>query len=427
MNEPTPSIRTAAPTFLARAARRVALALASSLALAGVAAGCADQAPPVDTKPQPLAVQSFARQWATELKLTGDKPITRIYDRGDYVFGYTDSDLVHVLRRDTGVQVRTDEVQGATYRLRAPVVLKETVTYPTTTNLQVFQHNGVKVRTIELNGAIRADAVGEANSIYAAVDAPHGGGRIKKIDLFNRLDLPAWELQAYAGGFPGAPAVSGGVLYAAQESGRVYAVAVENREPIWPMEDLLTFDSRASVVADLKADDAGVYVPTFEGKLYCLNRINGQVKWQYFGSGPLETSPIITNDSVYQLDPNRGWVAINKVEDVELKQPQYNRGHRWANKDVKQILAQDDKNTFVLLKDNTIAALDKKTGERKFTAKRKDFVAFSTNTRDGTIFAADRTGRVMAIRAVYLPGEIGEVVMLDDAREAKLPALASAH
>ena len=54
--------------------------------------------------------------------------------------------------------------------------------------------------------------------------------------------------------------------------------------------------------------------------------------------------------------------------------------------------------------------LDKKTGEPVFSSQRKDLVAFATNTKDSTLYAATKDGRVLAFKAVTVPGVIGEVV-----------------
>jgi outer membrane protein assembly factor BamB len=202
----------------------------------------------------------------------------------------------------------------------------------------------------------------------------------------------------------------------------VYAVNAESNQPIWPVFTPpygQVFDTRSGVTADLKADDAGLYVPTVsEGRLYCLNRTNGSVKWQWTGTGALTVSPVVTTDTVYQTDPNLGMVAIDKQEGPDVTTPQFNRlpgkGVRWSLADVKQVLAQDDKYTYALRRDNVIVALDKRTGETQFTSRRKDFHTFATNPKDGTVYAATKGGRVVAVKGVFQPGQVGEVVRSDE-------------
>jgi hypothetical protein len=84
-----------------------------------------------------------------------------------------------------------------------------------------------------------------------------------------------------------------------------------------------------------------------------------------------------------------------------------------------RFLAEDDQYAFLLGKGNSVVAVDKKTGEVKFTSRRSDLVAFAQNTTDGVIFATTKAGRVIAAVAVKHHGEVGELVW---AEPADLPA-----
>ena len=101
---------------------------------------------------------------------------------------------------------------------------------------------------------------------------------------------------------------------------------------------------------------------------------------------------------------------------------------RWERTDVAQVLSQDDKYTYVVRKDNVIAALDKKSGEAQFTSRRKDFAAYASNPKDGTVYAATKGGRIVAVKAVLTPGQVGELVM-ERIREGskQAPAVARAE
>ena len=116
----------------------------------------------------------------------------------------------------------------------------------------------------------------------------------------------------------------------------------------------------------------------------------------------------MTSDTVYQYVAGDGLVALDKATG------EYNRKPRWAAKDARQFLAQDGSNAYVRMRDNRIAALDKKTGEVRFTSGRRDLAVFCTNVlkEDGMIYAATKRGRIIAIRPVLKPGSVGEVVMV---------------
>lgn len=404
----------------ARAAAAVCAAVAGGLL--GLA-GCAGSSGSAEVAgvPQALPAPGFAREWATVLDLKNDE-VDRLFVRDELLFVYTKKGSSYVLSRDSGGIQHLEAVPGGNYRLRPPVVLPDRILYPTTSDIAVYNRQGQPLRTIDVGGAFRSNAVVGGRSVFIAVDSPNGGSRVAKIDVplsnANDPNLPSgkrsWELQAFRGGMSAAPAVQADAVYAADESGLVYAVTADGREPIWPISNPPfgnTFDARSPVTADVIADETGVYVATAgEGKLYCLSRNTGQVRWQYFGSGALTATPVVTPDTVYVLDPNRGMVALNKGDAPDPASPQFNRTPRWTQTGVRQILAQDDKYTYGLRNDNVIVALDKQTGAVEFVSRRKDLHAFATNAKDGTLYAATKGGRVLAVKPVFQAGQVGEVV-----------------
>lgn len=397
--------------------RLAALALAAAAALGTVAVvgGCSD----TSGTPAPigdLRAPSLARQWAANLQLNSGDEVASVHVRDDWVIVYSKKGRAYALRRSDGTPVFAVEVPGGSFRLWAPVVLKDSIVFPTTDTLEVYDLIGVHTRSISMRAAIRADCVGERTGVFVPIDSPNGGARLVRWDLANKnTTIPEWELQVWRGGVSAAPAVHTDAVYFAADVGEVYAVSADRRDPIWPLRNPDNiFDARAGIVAPLKADDVGVYVPCVDGKFYCVHRTAGTVRWQYYAKGALETAPVVTADTVYLKDPGRGWVAIDKIENPELKVPQYNRAPRWARTDIDQVLSQDEKYVYAKDTKNFVVAYDKKTGVEAFRSKRSDFGMFGTNGRDGIAYTVSRTGRVVAIRPVLKEGQSGEVVQLDD-------------
>ena len=62
---------------------------------------------------------------------------------------------------------------------------------------------------------------------------------------------------------------------------------------------------------------------------------------------------------------------------------------------------------------NTSVAVDKATGEERF-ASNTPFDLYAANEKDGIIYGANKTGLVVAIRPVLIPGQVGVLVMNDD-------------
>jgi hypothetical protein len=122
-----------------------------------------------------------------------------------------------------------------------------------------------------------------------------------------------------------------------------------------------------------------------------------------------------------------GIVAIDKADNPEIKEPQHTRTPRWKSKDISRVLAQDERHTFALRKNNALVALDKATGQKRFESRRKDLGIFASNSKDGMLYAATKGGRILAIRAVTSPGEVGEMVQGDDAPRQFRESLAAAE
>jgi outer membrane protein assembly factor BamB len=175
-----------------------------------------------------------------------------------------------------------------------------------------------------------------------------------------------------------------------------------------------TFITYGQIRADVKADEFGVYVASTDSKVYCVDRNNSKIKWQYFAGAALQDSPVVTKDRVYQAIPGRGVAAINKTEQKNNTQPQwqYNREALWVVENALQFLADDDKYAYLRGRDNTIIAVDRATGEVTFESTRSDFDVFGSNDKsDGIIYASTSRGQVMAIKPVLRPGSVGEIVL----------------
>jgi len=216
-------------------------------------------------------------------------------------------------------------------------------------------------------------------------------------------------LQVWKGQVSSAPAIVGDSVYFAADVGWVYAVGGAHRDPIWPLSNPDNiFDARSRILAPLKADATGLYVSCLDGHFFRLHLTRGTIWWHYFASGPLEHAPVLLSDTVMLADPHRGWLAIDKIDNPDIKTPQFIRTPRWARDDIVQILCSDDKHIYAKNNKNHVVAYDKKTGEEKFQSRRSDFRTFGTNIYDGVTYTISGGGRVVAIKPVFQPGQTGE-------------------
>jgi outer membrane protein assembly factor BamB len=210
------------------------------------------------------------------------------------------------------------------------------------------------------------------------------------------------------GGLDSTPALFEDNLFIGGGDGNVYAVAAANREAVWSLKDG-AFKTQGPIQADLAVDANGVYVASTDSRLYCLNRATGRLRWQFYASTALTDGPVVTKAFLYQPIPGQGIAAIPNGEGA------YNRKPSWVALGMTQYLAEDDKLVYLRRgADNVIVAVDKQSGEQRFESNRRDLVAFAINRKaDGTIFAASKTNRVLAIKPVLRPGVVGELVWND--------------
>jgi hypothetical protein len=233
-----------------------------------------------------------------------------------------------------------------------------------------------------------------------------------------------WQLMIPKGGLAATPALYDDVLFVGGGDGNVYAVAAANREPLWPLKGG-AFPTEGPIVADVVADDTGVYAASTDGNLYVLNRGSGKLKWVFFGGRPLTDDFAVTATTVYVPMPGAGIAALSKGEN-ETGNPQLdsNRRPMWLAPGMTQFLSEDERFAYLRRgEDNVIVAIDKVSGEQMFVNHRRDLTQFATNTKgDGMIYAASSTNRVVAIKPVLRPGVVGELVW----NEADVPGEALA-
>jgi len=401
------------------------------LMTAALIAGCADgNKVGNDANPQPLKNKSFAGQWTTRLSDAGSDPITAVYVTDQFVFAYRRGGTSTVIDRPSGRLLHIDGPMDGAVSMHPPVVLKDRIVYPTTTFLEVFDLRGRyiphatrptdeldKPFSQDLKFPIRSDAVGSGKVVVLGADSA-GGGRAVEIDMTRPYAPELWTLLEPAASVSAEPAVVGDVVYIAAANGRVAAVTLENRTPLWGLESA-EFVTYGPIVANLAADETGLYVASMDTKLYCLTRSNGKVKWQYFAGRPLRDPPVVTKEMIYQFAPGTGVAAIDKAQAITSQSPTYNREPRWVAADAVQFLSDDDRYAYVRSNDNHIVAIDKKTGQPAFTSERNDLTAFATSTKgDGMTYCASSAGEIIAVKPVLQPGLVGEVVMVPIAPQA---------
>jgi len=380
------------------------------LAVLGALVGCTHHAgstsqPAAKVAPVPATVdalpaQGFSRDWSTNVPLDGSKA-TEIHLRDDLVFVYSADHKSYLIDRASGQLLSIMPVTSPRTTLRPPVVLGDKIVYPTNSTLEVYNRKGRLLKSLNLGFAIRSDATGVApNTIYVGSDYGNGG-RLSAVNLNKDYGFLFWELNTF-GGVSSKPVVVQTVVYVGGEDGRVYAVNPD-RGGAWGLPGS-AFASDGPIYGNLAGDDYGIFAASFDGKLYCLDRSNGKIKWMWYAQAPLKDTPVVTATLVYQRTSDGSLVAIDKTTGEHARKP------KWTAPGVKQVLSEDEKHTYVLTDAGEIAALDKATGAQLFTNSRRDFVSFATNTKSATIYGVTAAGQVIAIKPILRAGLTGELV-----------------
>ncbi len=392
-----------------------------AVALISLTGACQEPAELVHNPVNVLPMGSLQRSWFIDLHLQDD-PAVRLDVRDKFVYVYTKGKRVIGYDRLAGTPQLNIHVSSPDLKLLPLVELKDYIVFPSATSLEVFGNDGFFDKSIPLGRPLRSPAAGEGTLIFFGSAGPHGG-LVEAYDVAATYAPQKWEFLTT----DGFDVTSGVVCYAdtvfsASEGGEVDAVT-SGREQIWDT-DHGNFKAYSGVNADLKADEAGLYVASTDYNLYCVNRANGKLKWQYFSGVPLMASPVTTADTVYQFVPGKGLAALDKLTGP------FNRIPRWIAPNATQFLAQDDKYAYLAQPHPdpsgraamaySIVALDKQTGKLAFESDHKDFTLLASNRKDNMIYVGYTDGKIFAIKPVLKAGQIGELVMVTPAKNDKI-------
>lgn len=359
-----------------------------------------------------LPSNSFSLQWRADLPLREDAVLRGMEINDERVFAWTASNNCYLISRESGFIDRIVEAGPPQDRLFKPVTLADRIVFVSTSQCTVLDRKTGKVNhTFSNRYGASSGAVGEATFIYYGQNHPSGGRVTARDTKPQPYDIPSlWELLT-RGQVSATPALYQGSLFAGSRDGNVYAVRGQTRDALWPGLEGGVFKSSGELLADLKADKEGVYVASSDTKLYCLRLDTGRVNWIYYAGRPLRdlSSPVVTPQFVYLYVPQVGVVAIDKSGRQDV------RTAKWSVPSGRQFLAHDERHVYLRNNQNQIMAVDKQSGQIRFTSKRNDFALYAVNNsdKDNSIYAATDRGQVFRVKPVLRAGSVGQIVGLD--------------
>ena len=224
-------------------------------------------------------------------------------------------------------------------------------------------------------------------------------------DFVSSADIDV-EWRTVLGNGPGAayvrlqPAVNNGVVYAADTSGNVYALDLEDGSEEW------STDLEQAVTAAVTFDRGQLFVATRDGYLHCLNADDGSSVW----------STQLTSEAVAPVAADYGRVFVQTVDGRVSAYERSNGQQAWSYENAMPVLSVRGTGTPLVLEQFVVSgfatgkvlALDKTLGiprwevrlatpEGRSELERLVDVDGTPLWDNGVIYAASYHGKVAAI------------------------------
>ncbi|MFW3615005.1 outer membrane protein assembly factor BamB [Billgrantia antri] len=229
---------------------------------------------------------------------------------------------------------------------------------------------------------------------------------LKRFDA--RVELESdWRQQVGKGlgraTYPITPSLDGGVIYAADERGRVMAVEAQSGERRWQI------DLEVGVSSGLTAVAGQVYLGTRNGEVLALSQADGDVSWRTRVSSEVLAPP----------QPNQQLLIVQSVDGTVTALDRLSGRERWVHTTTEPALTLRgtgtptviDPVTFAGFANGRLVTLDNRNGqplwERRIAVPRGrseidrmvDLGGQPVLTPDGRLFVTSYNGRLVALEA----------------------------
>ncbi len=143
----------------------------------------------------------------------------------------------------------------------------------------------------------------------------------------------------------------GSFIYACTSNGYVMALRDSNGMPAWRLQTQGAVESGLCISKNL------AYFGSSDYKLYCLDRLSGEKKWELPTGSEVTARPLADpdprNELVVCISDGQGLLGVETKKGRKL----------WQNRDVKSILGIGEKAVYAMNRKGRLLAIDKKTGK----------------------------------------------------------------
>ena len=336
--------------------------------------------------PQALQEAGLGKYWQLRLTLDKGQHLQDVYLVDDHLYLGTQDGYVYAVHAPTGVLRWLRPITRSGYALRRPCRVGERLVFATPTDLQTYEaRTGDPVSRYEFRFPSGSAPVTDGTRVFiGALDR-----RLYALEA--ETQLLDWRVVTDSP-IESAPVVRGDQIFFASDSGTVYSCTRDKRVFRWqtPVYD--------RVSADLALGEDGVYVASRDYSLYCLDFDFGIIRWRARFSGPLDEAPVVTPGVAFQYCRADGLAAVDigsaGVADERV---------RWKFPAGRTALTTHEDRVYVFTRDQTIAAVNIKTGEVGATVPATGFTLAMPAPQSATVFLASPDGRIFCARPSNVP------------------------
>jgi len=226
------------------------------------------------------------------------------------------------------------------------------------------------------------------------------GGKVMAINRsapgYDEEGNPSWKKQgewvyprgqdSFIGAVVGSPVVVEDALYVGSSDGKVYALDAVYGDKRWE------FDTGGKIWTSPAVEDGVVYISNYEGRLYALSGQDGSLLWEIELPAAIASSPVVSGDTVFFGTFDHYLYAIDS-DDGKEKWRFEGGNWFWATPVVK------DNVVYAGCLDHSIYALEASTGRELWRFVADSPIVSTPVLLDSLLVAISDSGEMYVLRA----------------------------
>jgi eukaryotic-like serine/threonine-protein kinase len=150
--------------------------------------------------------------------------------------------------------------------------------------------------------------------------------------------------------------------------------------------------SIGAIVGSPVVVDETLYAGSSDGKLYAIDAVYGEKKWEFDTGGKIWTSPVVEGGVVYVSNYNRKLSAVSSTDGTLIWQTE-------LSSSIASSPAVSGDNVFLGTFDNHLYAIDRTSGKEKWSFEGSNWFWSTPIVKDGTVYAGCLDNKIYAIDA----------------------------